>query len=116
MSDKLPESVVIGGVLYQVKEVEDLGHDGADYYGYVDHMERRIDIEQKMVFEVQVQALVHEMMHGLFLQTGPSGYEWEERIVQMLGCQLPKLLRDNPELVKLMLDEADVPLPVPTDN
>ena len=102
---KLPKHVIICGTRFAVREVDDLGHDDTNYYGYIDHMERYIELEKKMKPDVKVQALIHEMMHSLLLQTGQGGYDWEERIAQMLGCQLPRLLRDNPDLLKVIMDK-----------
>ena len=103
------KSVDIGGVRYSVAEVEGLerAEDGAFLYGEIMHTDLTIKIEADMAQVVKVQALLHEALHGLFHQTGHYDIEDEERVVQMLGCQLPKLLKDNPELVSLLLGDAD---------
>jgi len=100
--------VVVGGVRYQVIEINDLqDDDGQAYYGRVWHRHLRIELDSDQARPQKIQALLHEALHGLFHQTGHFDIEEEERVVQMLGCQLPKFLRDNPELVQLLLSDED---------
>lgn len=102
------DKVVVCGVPYTVTLILGLhGVDGREYYGRVDHQQLAIDIEEMQADVVQVQALVHEAMHALLHQTGHLDIDEvvEERIVALLGCQLPGFLRANPELVRMIMSE-----------
>lgn len=103
---KLPKRVNIAGMVYPVSEVENLKNpfDGGFAYGTVMHTVPAIQIESTLADSVKVQALLHEIMHALFHQTGHSDDTDEERVVRMLGCQLPHLLRCNPELVAAIMN------------
>lgn len=105
-TSSLPSFVRIGGCEYHVSETENLRYDGENsdkLYGLVRHTTLEIEIDSGSHPDVKVQALLHEVLHGLFHQTGHFDIEQEERIVQMLGCQLPRLLRENPQLTSLLL-------------
>ena len=108
MPHKYPNSITICGVKYQVAMVDNLQDDeGTYFYGRISHVDLNIEVEANQHHDVCVQSLLHETLHGLFHQTGHFDIDEEERIVQMLGCQLPHLLRSNPELVKLLLGGTD---------
>ncbi len=98
----IPKQVAIFGTVYPVSE-ENLDDGDTYYYGKIDYMTPRIRIEQTMAQDVKVQALIHEIFHALCHHTGHIGYDNEERLAVMLGCQLPNLLRQNPELVQAIL-------------
>jgi len=102
----LPKRIVVGGVEYGVDEVKDLTDEKGDsMYGLVKHTTLTMKVRDDLALAVKVQALLHETLHALFHQTGHWDIEDEERIVMMLGCQLPKLFRDNPELMKLIVTD-----------
>lgn len=99
--------ITICGVVYDVHfETELKNADGQAMYGMVFHQHLLIEVEDNQARLQKIQAILHEALHGLFHQTGHYDIEEEERIVQMLGCQLPKFLRDNPQLVALLLDDG----------
>jgi hypothetical protein len=102
----LPKQVMIAGMVYPVSEVQDLQSPFHDEfcYGTVMHTVPAIQVESTLADSVKVQALLHEMFHALFHQTGHTGFDDEERIVMMLGCQLPSLIRANRELFERILN------------
>jgi hypothetical protein len=104
---KLPKQVTVAGMPYSVTQVTDLTSplaDDAFCYGTVMHTVPAIQVESTLAERVKVQALVHEVMHALFHQTGHIDYVEDERLIRMLGCQLPILLRENPELVAAIME------------
>jgi Zn-dependent peptidase ImmA (M78 family) len=101
---KLPDKLIIAGVPYTVSEVADLKSDDGNalYYGCVQHVFLTIEIEKNLHNVVKLQTLLHEALHALFHQTGHADDDSEERVVTMLGCQLPRLFHDNPELLDIL--------------
>lgn len=101
------EKIVICGTAYTVEEVIELQResDGAYLYGSIMHTSLMIQVDKELHPIPKAQTLLHEALHGIFHYTGYIDVDNEEQIVQMLGCQLPKFLRDNPELVKLLLED-----------
>lgn len=105
MKQFLPDVLTVCGVEYDVVEVKDLHFaNGEEAYGWVIHGDLLILVEETVVEEKKIQILLHEAMHALFHQTGQHD-QTEERVAWMLGCQLPKFLRDNPALVALINGE-----------
>jgi hypothetical protein len=100
--------VKICGVRYDVREVDDLRDESGEkrFYGRISHVHLTMDIEENMAREVKIRSVLHEALHGLFHQTGNYDIEQEERIVQMLGCQLPQFLRENRALVDLIMGDS----------
>jgi hypothetical protein len=102
--------IKICGVRYSVGEVKDLRDEEGErrFYGKISHVHLTIDIEEDMARDVKIQAALHESLHGLFHHTGNFDIDEEERIVQMLGCQLPQFLRENQTLVELLMGQPRV--------
>jgi Zn-dependent peptidase ImmA (M78 family) len=93
-------TVKIGSLDYSVNLVADLKRpeDDAMLYGYVSHINQRIDVEQNMTIPTQKIALLHETLHGIMHQSGIISDD-EESIVIAISHGLYALLRNNPELV-----------------
>lgn len=92
---KLPKSVKIGPVVYEVKEEMRLANDGL--YGQIVYSESVIEMNPMMKPQHRDITLWHEMLHGMLLQGGIR--EHDERILDVLAHGLVQLIKDNPKLV-----------------
>jgi hypothetical protein len=101
---KLPKKIRIGYLDYAVKEMPlAVPHEG-DCYSHT----RTIRVRTKRRPEPFVaNTLLHEIFHGIFYTSGlhnvPGlGDDVEEMVVTCLANGLSQVLRDNPEIKKLL--------------
>lgn len=93
----MPEFVRIGGVDYEVNEVDGL-HDGGVYLnGHVVFDDCKILINSDMAPFMKWVAIWHEILHALLYHAGIDDEEIEGAI-RALGYGVTQVLRDNPEL------------------
>lgn len=89
------DKVKIGGLVYTVSKVEDLGHvlRSPGLVGGVDYHQLTIKLESEVNKDFQEQTFVHEVLHGIFVE---SGYEdHEEDMVNRIGKVLYQVLKEN---------------------
>lgn len=97
---KLPTSVTIGAYTY------DVGVRPTADEGSIHHEAQTITISPNRGPDATADTLLHECMHGLFLQTGLRevvGEKQEERIIQAITPLLLQTLRDNPKLIDFLV-------------
>lgn len=89
------ESVKIGGLVYQITEIEDLAHEERTpgLMGCVDYHQLTIKLEKNLHKKVQEQTLVHEIVHGIFAESGYESHEEEQ--VNRIAKTLYQVLIDN---------------------
>lgn len=97
----LPTSVKIAAYTYEV------GFGLTADEGSIHHEGQTITIHPDRGKDATADTLLHECMHGLFIQTGLRGGEvvsekTEERIIQAITPMLLLMLRDNPKLVEFL--------------
>jgi hypothetical protein len=101
-------SVKVGAVVYGVEYVGKIKHkdkQGNEYnpYGDVNYGKRRIRVSLDDNDEqMQTSVVWHEAMHALLYQAG--WHDTPEGAILALEYALPQFLRDNPELVKRVLE------------
>ena len=91
---KLPESVQIGPITYQVKEESRTALDS--FYGQIVYSDGLIALQPGMAPVYQEITLFHEILHGMLLQGGIRDHD--ERVLDVLAHGFVMLLRDNPGL------------------
>ncbi len=101
------DSVRIGGITHTIKMVPDLhsvGENGVkkSFYGQIEYKTSTIQLESEASLDQQKSTLIHEMLHGILAQAGDES-EIEKQIV-ILGYGLYQVLRDNPQLVALIIE------------
>lgn len=104
MSDKqrtnkrkaLPETIVVGPLIYIVEEVSDLYHKGQPIFGYYNPAGGRIQIEADISETRKLITLWHEMLHAI-LNHAQRG-DTSEEVVGTLAVGIVDLLKDNPAL------------------
>jgi len=96
--------VKIGVIDYAVSTVTDLKRkeDGAMLYGYINHLDQKIDVEEKMSITMQQIALIHEVLHGIVHQSGVISDD-EEQFVIAISHGIYALLKQNPDLVRYLV-------------
>lgn len=106
---KLPDSVKIGPIAYNVKEVVDL-HDVNNegqkrwLHGQIKWASATIEVEGGQADDAKVTTLLHESIHGILNNAGQDDHP--EAMVIALGYGFVQLMRDNPALVKLIVGEG----------
>ena len=106
MLDKLQ----IGCICYDVKEKTDL-HSVNDagakqwLHGHILYADAEIRIGYEQAPDMKVATLWYEALHGILNQAGQDDHS--EEIIIALGYGIVRLIRDNPELVKLTVGEPE---------
>lgn len=107
---KLPVKIQIGAIDYTVSEHKDLHtHSGDDrrwLNGHILHNTAEIKVEADLAPDMKVAVLWHEALHGILRMADVD--EQPEHLIVILGYGLVRLIRDNPELVKLTIEGDDV--------
>lgn len=89
MDIRIPTSLKVGGLVYRVEVVDDIGKPAcAD----TDFQKQRIRVERADPKFMQ-QAFIHEILHAI------NG-EWNEERVEFLAMSLFQVFQDNPQLFK----------------
>lgn len=85
------DKVKIGGIIYPIEIKDDLvGHTGN--WGETNLKKTTIALDSNMSKQRTEQTLVHEIVHGLFME---AGIEDDEDKVNRLGIVLHQVLKDN---------------------
>ena len=111
----LPESVKIGGVEYGINLLDTTsfigGSSGNEILdGEFDTCKGRIQLatkqkdnpEELIAYDRLITVLLHEILHGIFYHYLEDYTENEEHIVTQLAKGLYQVLKENPELTKLI--------------
>ena len=93
---KIPKSVRIAGVEYEVVLVPNLMNGATAAYGHIDFENSRIELSDSFGVEHQKRCLIlwHEILHGIRDASGLE-IEDEERIVEMFARGIYQVLQDN---------------------
>jgi hypothetical protein len=93
-------SVKIGAVFYGVEYVQDLQDHGCPLDGQIEYNQANIKIKANMDEQIQVQALLHEVIHGINAQAAIPAMK--ETTIDALAYGIYQVMRDNPELVRMI--------------
>lgn len=99
--------VKIGGIRHKIVTVSDL-HSVDDkglkvsFYGQIEYKTGLIKLESDACLDQQKSTLIHEIMHGVLSQAGQEDHDEKQLVI--LGYGLYQVLRDNPELVALIIE------------
>jgi hypothetical protein len=92
--------IKIGGVDYPVSDRDDLHDNHKPLYGWIKFNTMEILINSELGPQARYTVLWHEIVHGILNHAGFD--EQDEKLVCALGHGLVQVLRDNPELLKLL--------------
>jgi hypothetical protein len=77
---------------------------GEEVDGNLQHGQGYIEIDDKLTAEAKLQTLLHEIIHErLEIQCGQDLGENAEGIVDAIGFMWIEVMRDNPELVRMIV-------------
>lgn len=85
------KEVKIGGIVYPIEIKNDFTGDTGDW-GQINYKKSKITIDSNLDKQRENQTLVHEIVHGLFME---SGIKDNEDTVNRLGIVLYQVLTDN---------------------
>ena len=91
---KIPETVKVGGVCYEVSEEPFIEIDGErNYQGSCSFHNTEISILADISEERKVNVYVHELTHAIFYEAGFE--EQDEDMINRIGNVLHQVLQDN---------------------
>ena len=94
----------IGSSHYEVKYVDDLKDErGKLLYGRIWQSSKIIKIDKNCCYETQLQALLHENVHGICWE---YSIEDDEDMVEPFSNGLYAFIINNPKLIKLIVSQA----------
>lgn len=90
--------VRIGGIVYDVLEVENLLDDSkaTKINGQIKYNTTEILIEKNLSEQAKEVTLWHEIIHGIIIQ---ASMEQEEKLIEVLGYGIFGVLQDNPDIL-----------------
>src|SRR4051812_12312875 len=94
---KLPSTVQIGPVTYDVKEEARTASGGM--YGQILFDSSLISLQPGMADSMKEITLFHEMVHAYLIQAGISDHD--ERIIGVMGHAIVDMKKQNPGLFKV---------------
>jgi hypothetical protein len=97
---KRPDMVKVGAIHYKVSYVPDLKDDKGKLDGRIRHSQTEIHIDAGMNHQATTQTLLHEVVHAVVTQLGKQGAP--EGLVDSLAYSIYQVMRDNPQLVKMI--------------
>ena len=110
------DSVKVGEMVYRIRGVDcviDLNGDKQPHYhAYVSHGRCDIQYRNDLDPEIQMVAVLHEILHVVGRMSGLEfalGENLEEQVVITFSHALIPLLRHNPELIKSVTEKANEP-------
>ena len=99
--NKIPNNIKILGARYKVIKVSGLRED-EERWGDVCVATQTIRIDPALSEYMQAQTLLHESLHGIAHMTGELRLYHNERLIDLLATSILTLMRDNPQLRKLI--------------
>ena len=93
---KIPESIRIGGVEYEIEYVENLREGNRLLYGQIDYDNNklRLSASDGIGHQHRCITLLHEVLHGI-REHACMDIENEEEVVEMFSKGLYQFLQDN---------------------
>jgi predicted Zn-dependent protease len=97
----LPKDIKVGAIRYELKAAPSLADSDLKLDGRVRHHITEINIDADLNHQAAVQTILHELVHIVAIQLGHSALE--EDAVDAIAYAAYQVLRDNPDLVKIIL-------------
>ena len=89
----IPPEVKICGITHAVRVCEDCFNADASHFGEIEYAKCEIRINRNMPEEMQMQTLIHEMLHGMLVMIGQSELSQDEQLVQSLAMAINQSFR-----------------------
>lgn len=97
------DKVKIGGVLFDIVRVHELKHpsDNRRLDGHIVYGQCKIDIDDGLAPQAELQTIWHEVVHGILVQAGQLEAADKEDVVEALAYGIMGVLYDNPQLANV---------------
>jgi len=82
----------IGVIDYKITEVSGLKDGNIDLNGHIIYNDMEIKLEKSLAPIPKAITLLHEILHGIIIQ---SGWKHNELLIEMLSYNLYQVLKDN---------------------
>jgi hypothetical protein len=92
-------SLKIGAFTFAVVFPQVVTKDGESMDGHLWHSQTTIEIDNNLAAQPKVQTLLHEIIHEIGIQ---AGQEMTEGMVDSIAFGIYQVMRDNPELVRMI--------------
>lgn len=113
--NRLPREVIIGAQLYRIIERSE-SEDGmlGEAYAYTLIESNLIVMRRGLPMDRKRSILIHELMHAIIFTFGRSDRveksesfdDWEHHFITLTQEPLLMLIRQNPELIEFLTDDA----------
>lgn len=100
-----PEYVKIGGISYEIKITNCLTLGSANCNAEIDYTNCEIRITDIPNQDKRNVALMHEIVHGLFIQQGVI--DQDETLIERIAQSLYGFIKDNPKLISALLPQEE---------
>lgn len=98
-----PKTIRLAGRTFKLNITkEKFGNKGEEHFGLYEPFKGIVNINATMSTDQQKATVVHEVLHDFDMN---SGYDLGEKRVNTLGGAFFAWMRDNPELVKWIMQE-----------
>lgn len=101
--EPLPEQVVVLTIPFKIMYVPSDELDGVP--GHIDTANALIKINKDLPYDVQKEALFHELLHAADFATTPEETALAEGDIMRLSSVLFAILRDNLEITRWLLEQ-----------
>lgn len=92
---KIPESVRINGIEYNIRLVKDLNDGNSILQGMIDYIKSEIHLNDGYGHQSKCITLLHEIIHGILYHSGIDLGEMEEKTIDILAYGIHQVLQDN---------------------
>lgn len=111
---KLPSKIIIGTQVWEVSEQKRKHSADPEHYGFTHSQDCSIVIDLELPPRMKKTTLFHEILHairftfgGSFVPGRSTGFtEWEHYFIGLYEEPVLMVLRDNPDLVAYLLNDA----------
>ena len=106
---KAPKKIKIGG--HSVDVAYFTSDDPGKEFGHYRMSDNRIGILTGLHFDQERSTVLHEVLHGICATYGCRPLltrELEEKVILIFEAGLFQVLRDNPKLIKYLMEKEDV--------
>lgn len=94
---RIPESVKIGGITYDVQRPGICSDSSGGTEGLITYAKQLIEVRADLKGEYADLTFLHELVHGIYRH---AGWEQDEKAVDTLSTALHMVIKDNPDLFK----------------
>lgn len=96
-------NIKIGFLTYKLKTMNKEMALAKNVYGYINHVDQIIYIEEGLSSQRYKEVLLHEILHGVYSQWIVESKTEEEEVVTKMANGLSTVFNDNPKLKNILI-------------